>query len=335
MRRESWVVSVVGATGLVGSEITRTLISRSFPFEKLLLFSSGRTCGYIGDPKLGCDVRAFRIEEATDADICFLAAGREFSLKFAEKIASARTVVIDNSSAFRMRPDVPLVVPEVNAEDVFKHRGIIANPNCSTIQMVVALAPLHRLWRIRKIVVSTYQSVSGAGSEAVARLAQQSSAILAGEELESRYWTYPLGFNLIPQIGEIDSDGWSYEERKMIDETRKILGDQSIEIVATAVRVPVFRCHAEALYVEFESPVEIDKARDALRDARGVELIEDRSTPSHPMPIMCEGKDATFVGRLRRHPEHDNGLCMWVVSDNLRKGAALNAVQIGELLLRG
>jgi aspartate-semialdehyde dehydrogenase len=328
------VVSIVGATGLVGSEIARLLISRSFPLKRLMLYSSGRK------PERETTVagrrfcvQPFRLEALRDTGICFLAAGGSFARRHARSIARLGATVIDNSSAFRMHPEVPLVVPEVNPGELAGHRGIIANPNCSTIQMVVVLWPLHRLWRVRKIVVATYQAVTGAGLRAAGELAEQAGWFLEGVDREPHVFPSTIAFNLIPHIDAFDSEGWTREERKMMDETRKILGDGSIDVVATAVRVPVFRGHSEAVYVEFCEPVDLEQARRCLTGAAGVRLADDPARGVYPMPLSCAGKDDTFVGRLRRDPGSARALCMWIVSDNLRKGAALNAVQIAEALV--
>jgi aspartate-semialdehyde dehydrogenase len=329
------VVSVVGATGLVGSEIARILFLRKFPLRRLNLFSSGRspeTEATVLGNKL--PIRPFSMSGVRGSDITFLAAGGQFSRTHARAIAHAGSVVIDNSSAFRMLHDVPLVVPEVNAHDVFAHKGIIANPNCSTIQLVVVLAPLHRRYNLRRVVVSTYQSVSGAGLRAVGELAAHSEAILAGESPEPREFPREIGFNIIPHIDRFDSLGWTFEETKMINETRKILGDDSIRVIATAARVPVFRGHSESVFAEFEEPVDLKEARDLLERAEGVRVVDEPSRARYPTPLDCAGRDETFVGRIRLDPTSPRGLCMWIVSDNLRKGAALNAVQIAEHLIR-
>jgi aspartate-semialdehyde dehydrogenase len=329
------VVSIIGATGLVGSEIARILRSRRFPLSELRLFASGRRAermARIGDRDL--PVRAFALEAVAGSDICFLAVDGAFSKRYALKIASLGPIVIDNSSAFRMEPGVPLVVPEVNPEDIERHRGIIANPNCSTIQMVVALAPLHRRWRLRKVVVSTYQSVSGAGLAAAGELACQTVAELRGERASAREFPHRVAFNLLPQIGAFGPDGFALEESKLMNETKKILGDGTIDVVATAVRVPVFRGHSEAVYAEFDAPISLEEAREILAGSPGVEVMDDPARGIYPMPSAAAGKDATYVGRLRGDPGCPKALCMWVVSDNLRKGAALNAVQIAENLGR-
>jgi len=327
------VVSIIGATGLVGSEIARVLLVRGFPFSELRLFASGRR------PETSADmagarfpIRPFKLGEVVGSDICFLAAGGGFSRRYARAIASRGATVIDNSSAFRMDADVPLVVPEVNPQQIKKHRGIIANPNCSTIQMVVVLAPLHRCWRLRKVVVSTYQGVTGAGLEAGGELAAQSFAVLCGERARVRVFPHQIAFNLIPHIGAFDENGFTLEETKLTNETKKIMGDQTIDVVATAVRVPVFRGHSEAVYAEFDQTADPILARNILAGSQGIMIADDPGEARYPMPHMAAGRDLTYVGRIRRDPACERALCMWVVSDNLRKGAALNAVQIAERL---
>ncbi len=333
MTRGRRVVSIIGATGLVGSEIARVLFARRFPLSELRLFASGR------NPETYADIagdrfpiRPFRLDEVAGSHICFLAAGGGFSKRHARAIASRDVIVIDNSSAFRMEEDVPLVVPEVNPQDIPRHRGLIANPNCSTIQMVVVLTPLHRCWRLRKVVVSTYQAVSGAGLEASGELASQSAAFLRGDAGPARVFPHPIAFNLIPHIGAFDDAGFTIEETKLMNETRKIMGEEMIDVVATAVRVPVFRGHSEAVHAEFDLAVDPVLARDILEGSPGVEVVDDPQEARYPMPRSAAGRDVTYVGRLRRDPTCDRALCMWIVSDNLRKGAALNAVQIAERL---
>ena len=334
MKRGRWVVSVVGATGLVGSEITRVLFQRQFPLKDLRLFSSGKRVDAVsGLPAVARAIMPYDTVAVTGSDITFLAAGGAFSREHALSIASGGSVVIDNSSTFRMDDGVPLVVPEVNPRDALNHAGIIANPNCSTIQMVLVLAPLHREWGLRRVVVSTYQSVSGAGLRAVGELAVHSEASLRGDSLEPEEFAHEIGFNIIPHIDRFDSNGWTFEEKKMMNETRKILGDRSISVLATAVRVPVFRGHSESVYAEFHSEVNLARARDILCRAEGVRLVDEPLSRRYPTPLDCVGRDETLVGRIRQDPESHQGLCLWIVSDNLRKGAALNAVQIAELLI--
>jgi len=332
--RGNWAVSVVGATGLVGSEIVRQLLSRRFPFSELHLFASPASSTqeiYLNGRWV--KVRPFSLDAMRESEICFLAAGGEFSRRYARRIASLGNIVIDNSSAFRMNSDVPLVVPEINPEDLSWHRGLIANPNCSTIQMVVVLGPLHRRYKLRKVVVATYQSVSGAGTKAVAELASQADAILNGHAPQGEVFPHQIGFNVIPHIDTFDSEGWTREESKMLNETRKILGDNEIDVIATTVRVPVFRGHSEAVYAEFAREVDIEEVRCELEQAAGVVVMDDVSRNVYPTPAFCAGRGETFVGRLRRPPGSRRAICMWIVSDNLLKGAALNAVQIAEHLI--
>ena len=333
MLRGSQVVSVVGATGLVGSEIARLLLLRGFPMSGLILFASGnnpeRKVCLAGR---NVPIRPFALDAIRGTDICFLAAGGDFSRRNAEAIAAEGVTVIDNSSAFRMDSRVPLVVPEVNPDDIRENSGLIANPNCSTIQMVLALAPLHREWKLRRVIVSTYQAVTGAGLMAAGELARESDAALRGEPVTGEVFPHPIAFNVLPHIDKFDSQGWTREEKKMRDETKKIMGDSSIEVVATAVRVPVFRGHSEAVHAEFMKNVDLERARLVLSRSPGIELVDKPAENIYPMPIDCAGMDDTLVGRLRRDPASERAICMWIVSDNLRKGAALNAIQIAELL---
>ncbi len=332
--RGSQIVSVVGATGLVGSEIARLLLLRDYPVSKLLLFASGKHPERevrLGGRKL--EVRPFTLDAIRGSDLCFLAAGGEFSRRHARAIAGTGTLVIDNSSAYRMDSRVPLVVPEVNLDALHEHKGLIANPNCSTIQMVVALAPLHRQWRLRRVVVSTYQAVTGAGLLAAGELAAQSDAALRGERAPCKVFARPIAFNVLPHIDRFGAQGWTLEEKKMREETKKIMGDSSIEVLATAVRVPVFRGHSEAVHAEFLKSVSLERARELLSRAPGIKLMDAPAEGLYPTPLDCAGRDVTLVGRLRGDPSSDRALLMWIVSDNLLKGAALNAVQIAEGLL--
>jgi aspartate-semialdehyde dehydrogenase len=278
------------------------------------------------------------VEEMTPAsfegvDIALFAAGGSVSEALREAVVAAGAVMIDNSSAFRMEEGVPLVVPEVNPDAAQKHRGVIANPNCSTIQMVVALNPLHRVAPIKRVVVSTYQAASGAGAKGMDELYQQSRQFLDGEPLGIEHFAHQIAFNCIPHIDVFLDDGSTKEEWKMVVETKKIMGDASIEVVAMCVRVPVLRCHAEMVNVEFAAPIDVDTAREALASAPGIILMDDPATKTYPMPGLLSGTDATYVGRLRKDPTVEHGLNFWCVADQLRKGAALNAVQIAELLL--
>jgi len=332
----SYNVAVVGATGAVGRVMLSVLEERKFPVRSIKLLASHRSAG----SKLafaGEDVTVEELKESSfgGVDVVLSSAGASVSRWFVPHDVRAGAVVIDNTSAFRMDPDVPLVVPEVNPDEAFRHKGIIANPNCSTIQMVVALAPIHRAARIRRVVVSTYQAVSGAGWKAVVELREQSKAVLSGENPAPEVFPYRIAFNAIPQIPQKDAfldNGYSVEEMKMVNETRKIMGDDSIRITATTVRIPVFYGHSESVNVETERKLTADEVRDLLRRAPGVTLLDDPESQIYPMPADCEGKDDVFVGRIREDLSCENGIDMWIVSDNLRKGAALNAVQIAELL---
>ncbi|WP_044559508.1 aspartate-semialdehyde dehydrogenase [Azospirillum sp. B4] len=329
-------VAVVGATGNVGREMLQILAEREFPVSEVVALASERSIGSeisFGDDDLRVqDLAKFNF---TGTDIVLSSAGAKVSAQFAPKAAAAGAVVIDNTSHFRMDPDVPLVVPEVNPEAIagYKKKGIIANPNCSTIQMVVALKPLHDLARIRRVVVSTYQSVSGAGKEAMDELFTQTRAIYVNDPIEKKQFTKQIAFNVIPHIDVFMEDGTTKEEWKMTVETKKIL-DPSIKVTATCVRVPVFIAHSEAINVEFENPISADEARAALRRAKGVSLIDHQADEGYVTPVEAAGDDLVFVSRLREDYTVENGLNLWVVSDNLRKGAALNAVQIAERLVK-
>jgi len=329
-------VAVVGATGAVGQEMIKTLIQRRFPINEIKLFASARSKG----KKLKVDNNEVLVEELTetsfvnsDIDVALFSAGAERSRKFAPIAAKNGVIVIDNSSAFRMDPDVPLVVPEVNPEDVKKHNNIIANPNCSTIQMVVTLKPIHDYAKIKRIVVSTYQSVSGAGMKAMYELENQTREFLEKKDLTIEKFPYQIAFNCIPQIDVFLDNGYTKEEEKMVNETKKILGDDSIKVSATTVRVPVFRGHAESVNIETEKKVSVEKAFELLSQMKGVTVIDDIKNLKYPLQCDCEGKDDVFVGRIREDFSIEKGLNLWVVSDNLRKGAALNAVQIAETLI--
>ena len=330
---KEYVVAVVGATGAVGVAMRNILAERKFPVKELVALASSRSAGkqleFRGEPVTCKELTA---DSFRGVDLALFSAGGGTSTQFAPFARNAGCVVVDNSSAWRMDPAVPLVVPEVNPDDVDWHEGIIANPNCSTIQMVVALKPLHDAAQIKRVVVSTYQAVSGTGHKAVVELIEQTSALLAGKPVEVKVYPHQIAFNCLPHIDVFLEDGYTKEERKMVDETKKIMGDASIEVSATCVRVPVQNCHSEAVNVQFARPLSPDQARKLLADAPGVQVVDDPAARAYPMPIMASGKDATYVGRIRVDPTAENTLNMWVVSDNLRKGAALNAVQIAELL---
>ncbi|HRW60825.1 MAG TPA: aspartate-semialdehyde dehydrogenase [Defluviicoccus sp.] len=335
----SYRVAVVGATGNVGREMLSTLAERAFPAHEVVALASERSIG--AEVSFG-DSQTLKVENLATfdfrgTDIVLSSPGAKVSQVFSPKAAAAGAVVIDNTSYFRMDPDVPLVVPEVNPDALasYRKRGIIANPNCSTIQMVVALKPLHDLARIRRVVVATYQSVSGAGKDAMDELFNQTRGIFVNEPAHrhQKKFTKQIAFNVIPHIDVFMEDGATKEEWKMAAETRKIL-DPDIKVIATCVRVPVFVGHAEAVTVEFERPITVEAAQAALREAPGVSVIDYRADEGYVTPVECVGEDAVYVSRLRKDPTVENGLSFWCVSDNLRKGAALNAVQIAEALVR-
>ncbi len=328
-------VAVVGATGAVGQEMIRTLERRNFPVSGIKLLASSRSAGkrlrFKGEEVV---VEELKSESFEGVDIALFSAGGDRSKQFAPEAVKRGAVVIDNSSAFRMEPDVPLVVPEVNPEDVEWHRGIIANPNCSTIQMVVVLKPLYDMSRIRRVVVATYQAVSGAGAQAIEELKEQTRAILEGKPVPPpNKIPKQIAFNCVPHIDKFFESGYTREELKMVNETKKIMHDEEIKVSPTCVRVPVFIGHSEAVNVEFESEVTPEQARKALEEAPGVTVVDDFENLIYPTPIDVAGKDDVLVGRIRKDDTIDYGLNLWIVGDNLRKGAALNAVQIAELLV--
>lgn len=334
---KNYKVAVVGATGAVGREMLKTLAERKFPVSDVIALASGRSAG--GEVSFGEDdtltVQDLATFDFKGVDICLSSAGAKVSAEFAPRAAKAGCVVIDNTSHFRMDPDVPLVVPEVNPEAImgYKRRNIIANPNCSTIQMVVALKPLHEIATVKRVVVSTYQSVSGAGKEAMDELFTQTRAVFVNDEIKKEVFHKQIAFNVIPQIDVFMEDGSTKEEWKMVAETKKIL-DPKIKISATCVRVPVFIGHAEAVNVEFEKPISAAEARAALKSAKGVTVIDRQHEDGFVTPLECAGEDNVFISRIREDISVENGLSFWVVADNLRKGAALNAVQIAELLVK-
>ncbi|GAB4121784.1 MAG: aspartate-semialdehyde dehydrogenase [Rhodothalassiaceae bacterium] len=328
-------VAIVGATGLVGQEMLNILDERAFPVGEVTALASRKSLGQevaFGETRL--KVRALDDHDFSGVDIALFAAGGSVAAEHAPRAAAAGAVVIDNSSHFRMDPDVPLIVPEVNADALagYGRKNIIANPNCSTAQLVVALKPLHDAARIRRVVVSTYQSVSGAGNEAMDELFRQTRAVFVNDPIECENFTKQIAFNVIPHIDVFLEDGETREEWKMTAETKKIL-DPSIELIATCVRVPVFVGHSEAVFIEFEDPITPGAARKLLREAPGCMVIDKREDGGYVTPIEAAGEFATYISRIRRDPTVKNGLAMWVVSDNLRKGAALNAVQIAESLI--
>ncbi len=328
-------VAVVGATGNVGREMLGILADRSFPADEVVAVASRRSQGIevsFGDRTLKC--KALEHHDFSDVDICLMSAGSAVSKEWSPRIAATGAVVIDNSSCWRYDADVPLIVPEVNAAAVagFRKKGIIANPNCSTAQLVVALKPLHDKATIKRVVVATYQSVSGAGKEAMDELFSQSKSVFTLDEPKVKKFPKRIAFNLIPHIDVFMDDGFTKEEWKMVAETKKIL-DPKIKLVATCVRVPVFIGHSEAVAIEFENAITADEARELLRNAPGCLVIDKREAGGYATPYEAAGEDATYVSRIREDPTVDNGLVLWCVSDNLRKGAALNAIQIAECLI--
>ncbi|MGV3488302.1 MAG: aspartate-semialdehyde dehydrogenase [Tuberibacillus sp.] len=336
-------VAIVGATGAVGNEMLRLVEETTLPIKQLKLLSSKRSAGvtlkYKGQPII--------VEEATPdsfegIDIALFSAGGSVSKALAPEAVKRGAVVIDNTSAFRMDPNTPLVVPEVNEEALRDHNGIIANPNCSTIQMVAALEPLRKIYGLKRVIVSTYQAVSGAGHSAIQELKNETAAALNGEPSHPEILPvkgapkhYSIAFNAIPQIDVFQENLFTFEEMKMINETKKIMGDQSISVAATCVRLPIVTGHAESVYIETEDIIpDVDTVRNILKEAPGVTLVDDPSTQSYPMPIDAVGKKDVFVGRIRKDPDVDRGLHLWIVSDNLLKGAAWNSVQIAESLVK-
>jgi aspartate-semialdehyde dehydrogenase len=328
-------IAIAGATGNVGREMLDILAERAFPVSEVVALASPRSIGQevsFGDCTL--KVKALDHYDFSDTDICLMSAGGAVSKEWSPRIGQQGCVVIDNSSAWRYDSDVPLIVPEVNADAVagFTKKNIIANPNCSTAQLVVALKPLHDRFRIRRVVVSTYQSVSGAGKEGMDELFEQTRAIFSAQEPKTKKFTKRIAYNLIPHIDVFMEDGFTKEEWKMMAETKKIL-DPKIRLTATCVRVPVFIGHSEAVNIECEEPITADEAREVLRRAPGVLVIDRRENGGYATPLECAGEDATYISRIREDMTVENGLAFWCVSDNLRKGAALNAVQIAETLV--
>jgi aspartate-semialdehyde dehydrogenase len=331
-------VAVVGATGNVGRELLNILAERQFPLDEVAAVASARSTGDViefGETDETLKVRNLEHFDFAGWDIALFAAGSDVSKVYAPKAAAAGCTVIDNSSLFRMDPDVPLIVPEVNSDALagYVKKNIIANPNCSTAQLVVALKPLHEIAKIRRVVVSTYQSVSGTGKAAMDELFEQSRNIFVGDPNEPKVYPKQIAFNVIPQAGDFLEDGTTTEEWKLVVETKKIL-DPAIKVSATCVRVPVFVGHSEAVNIEFENEISADEARAVLRESPGVLVVDKHEPGGYITPVECVGDYATYVSRIREDPTLENGLSLWVVSDNLRKGAALNAVQIAELLGR-
>ncbi|MFU0506141.1 aspartate-semialdehyde dehydrogenase [Pseudaminobacter sp. NGMCC 1.201702] len=328
-------VAIAGATGNVGREMLNILEERGFPADEVVALASRRSLGTeVSYGERTLKVKALDTYDFSDTDICIMSAGGNVSKEWSPKIGAQGCVVIDNSSAFRYDPDVPLIVPEVNPDAIsgFSTKNIIANPNCSTAQLVVALKPLHDKAKIKRVVIATYQSVSGAGKEGMDELFTQTRAVFVADPVEAKKFTKRIAFNVIPHIDVFMEDGFTKEEWKMVAETKKML-DPKIKLTATAVRVPVFIGHSEAVNIEFETPITADEARDILREAPGCLVIDKREDGGYVTPIDSAGEDATYISRIREDSTVDNGLAMWIVSDNLRKGAALNAVQIAELLV--
>jgi aspartate-semialdehyde dehydrogenase len=335
-KKSGYVVAVVGATGAVGTEMIEVLEERKFPVIRLVLLASARSAGgmvtFEGNE---VPIEVLTKDSFAGVDIALFSAGADLSREFAPIAVNAGAVVIDNSAAWRMTPEVPLVVPEVNAHDIQRHKGIIANPNCSTIQMVVALKPLHDEARIKRIVVTTFQSVSGTGKDAMDELMAECQNLLSFKSASPKVYPYQIAFNCLPQIDDFLPSGYTKEEMKMVHETRKIMGDQSIQVTATTVRVPVYVGHSEAVNIETERKLSANEARAILSTAPGVLLYDDPAHKIYPMPLEVAGKDEVYVGRIREDESIAHGLNLWVVADNLRKGAALNAVQIAEHLAQG
>lgn len=337
MKKSKYNVAVVGATGVVGQEMIRILEQRKFPVDKIKLLASERSAGqFLGYRGKAEKVHLLSEETFEGIDIGLFSPGASVSAVYAPKAGKAGCIVIDNTSRFRMDPDVPLVVPEVNPKAIagYKKKNIIANPNCSTIQMVVALKPIHDAVRIKRIVVSTYQAVSGAGREAMDELSDQVLAIYGQKEIGKKVFPYQIAFNCIPQIDVFLDTGYTKEEMKMAHETRKIMEDDSIKVTATTVRVPVFNSHSESVNIETEKKITAKEVKEILSNAEGVKVLDDPQNKVYPMPVDASECDEVFVGRIREDDTVPNGINMWIVSDNIRKGAALNAVQIAEILIR-
>jgi len=334
-KKDTYVVAVVGATGAVGNEMVEVLEERKFPVEKLRLFASERSEGKI----LNFHGKGVSVEILTEKvfdgiDIALFSAGAERSLNYAPAAAKAGCVVVDNSSAWRMDPEVPLVVPEVNPQDLEWHKGIIANPNCSTIQMVVVLKPIHDAATIKRVVVTTFQSVSGTGRKAMDELLHQTADILNFKDIRPAVYPHQIAFNCLPHIDKFMEDGYTKEEIKMVNETKKIMGDDSIKVTATTVRVPVFRGHSESVNIETVKKISPNEVRAVLSKAPGIIVYDAPEKNVYPLPTLTAGKDEVYVGRVRKDDTVDNGINLWIAADNLRKGAATNAVQIAEELIR-
>ena len=333
-KKDRYNIAIVGATGAVGRRMISILEDRNFPIAELTLLASSRSAGstleYKGEP---IQVRELKEDSFEGIDMALFSAGGSVSQKFADSAVKSNCIVIDNSSAFRMQNDIPLIVPEVNPDAIGENPTIIANPNCSTIQMVVALSPIHRKYNIKRIVVSTYQSVSGSGHKAIEELLDQTRSVLNETEVQKNVYPHQIAFNCIPHIDVFLENGYTKEEMKMVNETRKILDDHTIEVSPTTVRMPVFYSHSEAVNVETEKPISAQEVKALLADSPGIELMDDPQEDCYPLAVNAEGRDPVYVGRIRDDLSSRNGVNLWVVADNLRKGAALNAVQIAELLI--
>ena len=337
MKKDSYNIAIAGATGAVGQEMMDILIEREFPINELRLLASNRSAG----KELEYNNKKITVQELNEnsfdnIDIVLFSAGGSRSKEFAPIAARAGAIVVDNSSAFRMDEDVPLVIPEINPEALagYKNKGIVANPNCTTAVTVMALKPLHDLGRIKRVIASSYQAVSGAGAQAIEELRKQTLAWANSEEIHSETFPHQIAFNLLPQIDSFTDNGYTKEEMKLHNETRKILGDNDMALTATTVRVPVFRAHSVSVNIETEKKISVEEAREALSNFPGVKVLDEPSELKYPMPIDVAGKDDCIVGRIREDYTVPNGLSFWVVGDQLRKGAALNTVQIAELLIR-
>ncbi len=328
-------LAIVGATGMVGREFIKVIEQRKFHYSSIHLYASDHSAG----KKLYVNHEALEVKETNqnsfdNIEIALFSAGTEISKQYSPVAVRSGAVVIDNSAAFRMEPDVPLVVPEVNVEDIKNHKGIISNPNCSTIQMVVALYPLHKVNPIKRVTVATYQAVSGTGAAAMEELTTQSKLILEGHSAVPHVYPHQIAFNLLPEIDVFMDNGYTKEEWKMVEETRKIMHAPNMAISATCVRVPVFIGHSEAIHIEFTNPISPVEASEILVQAPGVRVLDDIGVSLYPQPWSAAGSDDVYIGRIRRDVSHPNGLVMWVVADNIRKGAALNAVQIAEEMVK-
>jgi len=328
-------MAIVGATGAVGAEFLQLLGRRDFPVGQLRLLASPKSAGkrlvFKGEE---CIVRPLAPDSFEGVDFAFFSAGASISKEFAEPAVRAGAIVIDNSSAFRMEPGVPLVIPEINPQDALRHQGVVAVPNCTTIVALMALFPLHRAFGAKRVIAASYQAVSGAGAKAIAELSSQVQASLAQATLKPEVFPHPIAFNVLPHIDTFLENGYTREEAKFLNESRKILHHPTLRASITCVRVPVYRAHSVAMNVEFERPISLDRARDALAKFQGLELVDDPASRQYPMPLRCAGKESCEVGRVRIDTALENGLAFWVCGDQLLKGAALNAVQIAELLIK-